>query len=246
MRPCSVEAKGLSAGYRDHLAIRGVNLEIPEGSMVAVLGPNGAGKTTLLRVLAGIINPTEGQVRVCGRPPREARGLIGYAPATPEVDPRLRGVEVALLFRYGVSRRVGWGRSDWEAARRSLEELGVEDLAEVVWGEMSSGQRRLVILAGVLSRGSGLLLLDEPHSFLDISNKLLISRVLGRLRKGSTVIYTTHDPLLAIRADIAVVMKDGRIHVKGPPRSVITERTLEDVYGVPAIRVGEIVVPKYF
>lgn len=246
MKPCRVEVEGVKAGYRNTVVLQVDSLRIEEGSVVAVLGPNGSGKTTLLRLLAGLVRPFTGRVVVCGSDPRRARHVISYAPATPEIDPRLRALEVALLYRYGISKGIGWGRSDWEEAARALEDVGVGGLARRLWAELSSGQRRLVILAAAMTRRAGLLLLDEPHSFLDVTNKRIITRAIHRLRGKATIVYTTHDPLPAMTADKVVVLKDGGIHSIGPPRDVITVEMVEEVYNVPASRHGDVVLPEYF
>lgn len=141
MRPCSVRLEGVEAGYAAAPPVlRDLSFSIDPGSLVALLGPNGSGKTTLLRLLAGILKPSRGRVEVCGRPPGRVRRMLGYAPATPEVDPRLRAVEVALLYRYGVSEGVAWSRRDWEEVLSALREMGVEELAWRRWGSLAAAR----------------------------------------------------------------------------------------------------------
>ncbi|GBF09629.1 putative ABC transporter, ATP binding protein [Aeropyrum pernix] len=247
LKPCSVRLEGVEARYNTSPPVlRGLSFSLDPGSLVALLGPNGSGKTTLLRLLAGIIKPSRGRVEVCGSPPGRVRRMLGYAPASPEVDHRLRAVEVALLYRYGVSEGVAWGRRDWEEVLAALGELGVGELAWRSWGELSSGQRRLVILAGVLARRPGLALLDEPHSFLDVSNMRRVTLVLRSLRARATVVYTTHDPLAAMAADTVIMLREGLLHAQGPPEAVVTPETIEEVYGIPADRLDGLTIPRYY
>jgi ABC-type cobalamin/Fe3+-siderophores transport system ATPase subunit len=247
LEACEAEVKGVDAGYRGRLVLRGVDLRVEPGSLTAVIGPNGAGKTTLLRLLAGVIRPLRGSVRVCGGEPwrGDVKRRITYIPSHPEVDPYMRGYDVVLAHRYGVSEAsIVWGRLDVEAAVRSLEELGAGRLAEARWGWMSGGERRIASLAGALARRSGIMLLDEPFSSLDLANQALLASKLRELRGRATVVYTAHEPLHASIADMVVVVAGGRVEAAGAPEEVLAPEVLEKVYGVRmhVSRVGGLVV----
>ena len=233
--PCSVEVEGLTVRAGNMEILKGVSLQVKPGSVVCIIGPNGAGKTTLLRALAGIIKPVMGFVNVCGGDPRSFRvkGRITYIPSHPEVDVGLRGIDVALLHRYGLSDApLVWGSKDAEEAIKAFRLLRAERLARARWGWMSGGEKRLTLLAGAISRASGLVLVDEPFSNLDLANQKLIASILSSLRGSSTVIYTAHNPLHTIIADLVVLLDRGSVRAIGSPEEVLQRRVLESVYGV--------------
>ena len=97
---------------------------------------------------------------------------------------------------------------------------------------MSGGERRLTLLAGALSRASGLVLADEPFSNLDLANQKLIASILSSMKGSSTVIYTAHNPLHTVIADMVVLLDAGSVSAAGSPRDVLQEGLLERVYGV--------------
>ncbi len=190
----AIELVGLRRVYGDRAALDGLDLEVPTGSSLVVLGPNGAGKTTLLRILATLLRPTGGEVRVLGcKLPGEAwklRGRIGYLGHEPLLYRDLTGRE-NLRFHAKLHGIVG------AAADARIEEL----LAAVELShrgdertyEFSAGMRqRLAICRCILHRPQ-LLLLDEPDSNLDIAGREIAKTLIGP-GLGQTRVVVTHDP----------------------------------------------------
>ncbi|MCE4610871.1 MAG: ABC transporter ATP-binding protein [Desulfurococcales archaeon] len=245
---CSVNVEEVKVKLGGVEVLKRINLHVEPGSLVCVIGPNGAGKTTLLRVLAGIIRPSEGVVRVCNGDPQSPyiKKRVTYIPSHPEVDPRLTGIDVALLHRYGLSEAsLLWGSKDLENARKAFGALRAERLIDARWGWMSGGERRLTLLAGALSRASGLILADEPFSNLDLANQKLIASILASMKRTSTIIYTAHNPLHTVIADIVILLDGGSVIAIGRPEDVLRESLLERIYGVrvEVVEVGGVRVP---
>jgi len=216
-----------------------LNLSVPTGECVGIIGPNGSGKTTLLRLLAGLIDPDAGQVRLEGRavtgiPPRErARILAAVLPEAPLLF-NFSVLEIALMGR---APHLGtWGMeraADYESARRALGDVGLAGLENRPVHDLSSGERQRVIIARALAQEPRLLLLDEPTAFLDLKHGIAVYEILARLRRerGLTVVAVSHDLHLAARhADRLVLLHHGHVAADGPPSEVLTPANLGPVY----------------
>jgi iron complex transport system ATP-binding protein len=204
-------------------------------ALVCVVGPNGSGKSTLLRCAAGLLAPRRGEVTVDETPiasiPRAALARrVGFLPQ--EVIPmyRLRVEEVAALGRFAHQR--GWGcvsPVDRAAVDAALTAVGMTELRERPFDQLSGGERRRALLAPVLAQQPELMLLDEPTTALDPHHAGEIMRIL---RTGPRVVMATHDLNLAsLFADRVVLMRAGRIVADGAPSDVLTAERLHDLYG---------------
>nr|WP_240107051.1 ABC transporter ATP-binding protein [Streptomyces sp. MUM 203J] len=198
-------------------ALRGVDLTLPRGELVAVHGPSGVGKTTLLNLVGGLDRPDEGRVVVDGTDLsalREKRLLelrrerIGFVFQTFGLVPVLSAAEnVGVPLRL---RRVPW-REREERVARLLDRIGLGDHAAQRPGELSGGQQQRVAVARALAAGPALLIADEPTSQLDAETR---ATVVGLLRaavddEGTTALVTTHDEELLDRADRVYALRDG-------------------------------------
>lgn len=218
-----------------------LSLEIPAGAITAILGPNGAGKTTLLHVILGLLPPRAGQVLLDGQTQatlsrREMSRLIGLVPQAEYIPFDFSVLEYALLGR---SPYLGMlempSEEDYRVATDVLNSLGLSDLQHRAVTEISGGERQMVMLARSLAQQPRILLLDEPTSHLDLSNKSRLLRVLRRLAaRGVTVVFTTHDPEAAIAiAQYLIMMRDGRTLASGSLTDVLTTDNLIATYGTP-------------
>lgn len=182
--------------YGRHDVLRGVDLDIAAGSFVSIVGPNGGGKTTLLRLILGLLQPSRGEVRVFGRPPRESRRRIGYMPQHANLDPLfpVTALDVVLMGRLGLRPHLGpFSREDGEASRSALADCEALDLADRPFSDLSGGQRQRVLIARALAGEPDLLLLDEPTASLDPGVQDELYDLLHRLNERMTVALVSHD-----------------------------------------------------
>ncbi|WP_420024368.1 ABC transporter ATP-binding protein (plasmid) [Cereibacter azotoformans] len=234
-------ARGIQAGYGERPVLRGLDLTVPPGRITAIVGANACGKSTLLRTMSRLLAPAAGQVLLDGKsvhriPPRElARkmGLLPQAPLAPD------GITVLDLVSRGRHPHQGmlsrWSAGDDEAVAAALEATGTADLAERAVDELSGGQRQRVWIAVALAQQTGLLLLDEPTTFLDIAHQIDVLDLLTDLNRaqGTTIVMVLHDLNLAARyADLLVALAGGQVHAAGPPDEVLTEAMVAAVFGL--------------
>ncbi|MXO97594.1 ATP-binding cassette domain-containing protein [Altererythrobacter xixiisoli] len=187
----AIEARGLVKRFDGTLAVDGVDLSVPQGTIYGVLGPNGAGKTTTLRMLLGIIEPDSGERRVLGHAnPQDIARQIGYLPEERGLYPAMKAYE-AIGFM-GALR----GLPQAEGRRRGralLEEYGLGHAAERQIRQLSKGMAQQVQLLGTLVHEPRLVVLDEPFSGLDAINQGKLERLIRSLAdRGATVLFSTH------------------------------------------------------
>ncbi len=224
----------LSARYNGTVALAEVSFRLVGGERVAVVGPNGAGKSTLFKVIAGVLEPTRGEVRVAGHPPG-GHVCIGYVPQRSEVDWSfpVTVFDVVMMGRYGRLGLLGRpGREDREGVRRALEVVGIADLAERQIQELSGGQQQRMFIARALAQEAILILMDEPLAGLDIPAQEQIFEVLEELRgREVTVMVATHDLNLAAESFDRVMLLNTHLVGIGEPGEVLTSEKLQRAYG---------------
>ncbi|MGA0596955.1 ABC transporter ATP-binding protein [Enterovirga sp. CN4-39] len=213
----ALEIRGLTKSF-DRPAVDGLDLVVGAGSFYALLGPNGAGKTTTLRMVAGLIRPDAGSIRICGldalADPVEARRLVAWVSDEPMIYDKLTPLEY-LEFVAGL-----WSMDPAEAergARELIVRLGLEREADRRCEGLSKGMRQKVALAGALIHQPRLIILDEPLTGLDAAAARIVKDVLlERVRTGVTVIMTTHILEVAERmAERIGVIARGRLIAEG-------------------------------
>jgi iron complex transport system ATP-binding protein len=233
--------EGLSTGYGETEILHGLDIAIPPGEITVIVGANASGKSTLLRTLSRLLAPSRGRILLDGRsihatPTRELARRIGLLPQSP-IAPE--GITVDDLVRRGrhpystlFSR---WSAQDEEAVAQALVATRVLELADRPVDELSGGQRQRVWIAMALAQQTGVLLLDEPTTFLDINHQVEILDLLVDLNRarGTTVVMVLHDLNLGARyADHLIALAQGRVHVAGPPAQVLTESMVQAVFGL--------------
>ncbi len=218
----AIEATDVHVTLGGQPIVRGVDLTVPPGQVLAVLGANGSGKSTLVRALLGVVPLASGSVRLLGEPLGRAVpwSRVGYVPqrmaAAGGVPATALEVVVSGLLH---GRRLRPPRDRRARAVAALDALGVGDLRDRRVQEMSGGQQQRVLIARALVREPALLVLDEPTSGIDIPTQSTFVAALSRLRDaGTTVVVILHElgpfaPLI----DRAVVLRHGRVVHDGPP-----------------------------
>ncbi|MGZ8527728.1 MAG: metal ABC transporter ATP-binding protein [Candidatus Limnocylindrales bacterium] len=232
----AIRLRGVSAGYGNRLALDGIDLDVPTGSLLAVIGPNGAGKSTLLKVIAGLLEPSSGTIEVLGAAPGVAARRVAYVPQAEAVDwefPVTVGEVVMMgrVPRIGILR--GPGRHDHHLVGVALETVGMHDLIDRQIGALSGGQRRRVFLARALAAEPDLYLLDEPVTGVDATTQEDLMDVLeAEALGGRTVVATTHDLACAAHRFQEVALVNRRIVATGPAKDLILDqRLLAETYG---------------
>ncbi len=236
-------ARGLAVGYGGVPVASGMSFEVHPGSLWAVLGPNGCGKSTLLRTVLGWLAPVQGDALLFGQPASawERRLLarrVAWVPQSFEADAGFTALELVLMGR--APHLGAWGlpsERDVALAHAALEELGVAALAPRRTGELSGGERRLLLLARALAQAPELLLLDEPTAFLDLRHQVhVLQRVRARVDAGLAAVAVLHDANLAASvADHVLLLKEGGVLGHGPTGEWLSAERLASLYGLPMV-----------
>lgn len=226
---------GLTVSYGQKPAVFSVDMTVVPGSMTAIIGPNGAGKSTLLKAALGIVKPLSGQVRVFGKPLRDAQDRIAYVPQRASVDWDFptRVIDVVLMGLYprlGLLGRIT--RSHRTEAESCLRRVGMEEFATRQIGQLSGGQQQRVFLARALAQDADLYVLDEPFAGVDAATEKAIISVLKSLRDaGKTVVAVHHDlTTVAEYFDHAFLINTTKI-AEGTVEDVFTTQNLQEAYG---------------
>ena len=236
-----LSVKNLHFSYDSAEILKGLSLEVGDGKIVSVIGPNGSGKSTLIKCIDRILVPQEGQILVdrqdtsrMGR--MELAKTIAYVPQSTIRSFPNTVFDVVLMGRRPY---LGWREDarDKDEVWEVLRLLGMDELALTPFTALSGGQQQKVLIARALVQQTGLILLDEPTSNLDMWHQIDVMDVIRKLVKirGVTVIIAIHDLNVAARySDIIVMMKQGKIVAAGEPEMVINSDNLEHVYGIRA------------
>ncbi|MGQ4270991.1 ABC transporter ATP-binding protein [Nocardiopsis changdeensis] len=235
-----LSAEDLTLGYGAEPVVRGLDLSIADGEFTVIVGPNGCGKSTLLKALGRINRPVSGRVLLHGTDIRSQRAkavarrmaMLPQSPTAPE-GITVRGLAARGRFPHHTLLRQ-WSPADDEAVDRALELTGLSDLADTRVGSLSGGQRQRAWVAMVLAQDTGVLLLDEPTTYLDIAHQYDLLELFADLhRRGRTVVAVLHDLAQAARFATRLVLMDrGSVAADGPPDEVITADRVREVFGL--------------
>ncbi|TMK86722.1 MAG: ABC transporter ATP-binding protein [Actinobacteria bacterium] len=219
-----VRLQGIEKRFLRTRALDGVSLDAGTG-ILGLLGPNGAGKTTLLRILATILAPDAGEVRLLGRNPSrsrdrlEIRRRLGYMPQEPGFHRNFTAFE--FVDYVAILKEMTHRPRRHQEVRRALELSGLESVSGKKIRALSGGMRRRVALAQSLLGDPDLLILDEPTAGLDPEQRLRFRDMVSRLGEDRTIVVSTHQTEdVAALCQQVVVMNAGRVLLTGAPRDV--------------------------
>ncbi len=186
--------KNVSFAYNDDNVLEDVTLSVESGDFVSVIGPNGAGKTTLAKLLVGLLEPQQGEVRLLGGRPKANRHRIGYVPQYSRFDRKFPVLvdEVVLMGRLSAWPAFSH-RRELPLVRETLERVGIPGLEHRSFNALSGGQRQRVLIARALISQPKLLIMDEPTSNVDSAGEESLKQLLVDLNSDMTIMLITHD-----------------------------------------------------
>jgi ABC-2 type transport system ATP-binding protein len=228
-----IELANLTKRYGNTLAVDHLNLSIAKGEIFGFIGPNGAGKTTTIRMMAGVLGPTEGAVRIGGIPmaadPEAAKRIIGFIPDRPFLYEKLTGME----FLRFIADLYGFNGNFRERAEGLLIQFSLYDWADHLIEAYSHGMKQRLVIASALLHDPRLIIVDEPMVGLDPAGIRMVKDLLRELaRNGTTIFMSTHT--LEIAQDLCHrigVIHRGRLVALG---------TTGDLRGTASLREGDL------
>lgn len=231
----ALETHDLTVSYHKRPVLYGVDLAVPQGSLVGIVGPNGAGKSTLIKTIMGLVPSSGGWVKVFGGPLKKNLHRVGYVPQRESVDwdfP-VTVMDVALMGTYG---RLGLfrrpGKDEKNRASDALEKVGMLSYASRQIGNLSGGQQQRVFLARALAQDSDLYLMDEPFVGVDAATEAAIITLLREMReRGKTVLVVHHDLQSASDYFDRLILLNMRLVAYGLIEDVYTSEILQKTYG---------------
>ncbi|MDO5044378.1 MAG: ABC transporter ATP-binding protein [Coriobacteriia bacterium] len=236
----SLAVKNLSYAYGKHEVLHDLSFEIEDGMLVNVLGPNGVGKSTLFKCMLGLLPNYSGEIFVNGKNLKslnikERSREIAYIPQTHASIYDFRVLDVVLMStgnNLGVLATPS--ESHVNRALDALDRVGVVELSDRPFTQISGGQQQLVLVARAIAQNARTIIMDEPTSALDFGNTVrILSTVRQLARDGLSIIQSTHQPDQAfLYSDKTMVINKGRLHAFAPPKEILTSTLVSEIYKV--------------
>lgn len=239
-----LKLNNISFKYENKQVLKGIDLTVNEGEILGILGPNGSGKSTLLKVMDGILFPHEGEILIRGKAfssfkRAELAREVAMVAQENHFQFTFSCIEVVLMGRFPHLKRLQFeGHNDLKIATDSLKRTHTMEFAERSIHDLSGGEKQRVLIARALAQEPGIILLDEPTSFLDLKYKREMFRLISSLSKEKKlgVVIVSHDiDLVAQYCNRIILLKDGVVYKAGDPDTVITAKNIEDVYDCPVL-----------
>lgn len=232
-----IQARGVRVTLGGHEVLRGVDLDVPAGGLVALIGPNGSGKTTFLRAVLGL-QRAEGEIRLFGQTDRRAAlRRVGYVPQRMNLERSfILSVREFLALRLRGTRHWFWRskRAIDEQIEESLSEMGIRPMLERPLAALSGGQLQRVLIAFSLLTKPDLLLLDEPTAGVDVQGEESFYDLIAAVQKRHrlSAVLVSHDLSMVYRHASWVYALNGVVCCQGPPEEVMNAESLKQAYGI--------------
>jgi manganese/iron transport system ATP-binding protein len=230
-----LELQNASIGYGNKIVLHDLSFQVPHGARLAVVGPNGAGKSTLFKALVGLLPLTSGHILVNGESLGAHKDCIAYVPQREDVDWRFPVTvdDVVMMGRYG---QMGWfsrpSSRDKQIVDKSLEQMGITNLADRSIGQLSGGQQQRAFLARALAQEPHILLMDEPFTGVDITTQEVTLNLLDHLREREvTTLISTHDLNLAASRFDLILLLNHRLIAYAEPGMAFQQKNLQEAFG---------------
>ena len=244
VKVAAVGARAIEFAYRPGAKVLdGVDLDLHSGEMTALVGPNGSGKSTLLKILAGLIEPDAGSVSLggsdmAGLARAEVARKVAVVPQETRISLPFTVGEMVLMGR---APHIGYlgieSAADLAAARAACERADVWHLRDRLVWDLSGGEKQRAVIARALAQDPGVLLLDEPTTFLDLRHQVEVYAIVSGLasERGLAVLVVGHDINLAARhCERVVMLSAGKVYADGPAAQVLTPESVEEVFSLRA------------
>lgn len=234
-----IKMENMCFGYGEKLVLKDINLTLNESNLTCVLGPNGVGKSTLMYCINKLQKPTSGVITVDGKNLRdislkEMAKIFSFVPHNEEDTFSMSVMDTVLMGRHPHSGFTTT-KKDLVIAAQNLRLMGVEDLAEKGFDELSAGQHQRVMIARGLTQEPKVLMLDEPTANLDVKYQMLVMKLLRDISrvKNIMVLVICHDlNVTSLFADRILLLSEGGIYADGTAKEVLTKENVRNVYGV--------------
>lgn len=231
----AIEIKNLSFSYGGIKVLENINFSIPDNSFVSIVGPNGAGKSTLMKILLGLINYHQGEIKIFGKnPDKTDPSMIGYVPQIKTMDRNFPALAVELVTS-GLTRRWPWSvkGNERDKAIEAMTMVKAENLAERSLSELSGGELQRVCLARSIVRSPKLVVLDEPATGIDAIGEADLYNLLEAYQEkaGATILMITHDWHVAHHHSDYVLLLNRKQVSFGNPKEALSENNLRIAFG---------------
>ncbi len=237
-----LEVRKLGFNVNGKKILKDVTFSVRPGEYVSIVGPNGAGKSTLLKCLNKINKKASGEIILAGEPlssysQKQIARTISYVPQSDGGHTPFTVYEFITMGRYPyLTPFSSVKREDRDIISEAMEITGTSEFSDRQLGTLSGGEKQKVFIAAAIAQKAGIIMLDEPTTFLDPKHQVDIYATLRELNAvhKTTVLSVTHDINSALQtSDKVIALQNGKIVFDGPSRTLADESALEDIYGTP-------------